>query len=347
MEAGAPVAISAFRRKPKREGVWRSRERHLVGGLSLAAALVLMSAGCAPNGQRPSSAQVVLKIASQKGATKALVLASHVLDGAPYRVEWSEFPSAQALLEALGANAVDLGGVGDAPFLFAYANDAKLKVVHVGKSLNGGGAVGVVVPSTSPIRAAADLRGRRIATGKGSIGHYLLLRVLDQAHIPLSAVQVVYLSPGDAKAALANGAVDAWSTWSPYTDLETRGGGGRVVIDGTGLLNTYLFMASTDQAIAAKRPELADFIVRLARAERWQSVHVAEFAKVLAADTGLPPGIALAVAQKHIYTPTSITPALAAEEQATLQQYVDGRVLPAAPATAQAFDPEFNATINP
>ncbi len=313
--------------------------------MSLLSLLLMTSAGCAPKGQAPASTDVVLKVASQKGSTKALVLASHVLDGGPYRVEWSEFPSAQALLEALGANAVDLGGVGDAPFLFAYANDPKLKVVHVGRSLSGGTAVGVVVPNASPIRTAADLRGRRIATGKGSIGHYLLLRVLDQAHIPLSAVQVVYLSPGDAKAALANGAVDAWSTWTPYTELETRGGVGRVVIDGTGLLNSYLFMASTDQALSAKRPELADFIQRLTKAERWQVDHLAEFAKVLAADTGLPPDVALVVARKHIYDPTAITPALAAEEQATLQHYVDGGVLAKAPVTANAFDPEFNAAI--
>jgi sulfonate transport system substrate-binding protein len=325
----------------------RKKKKAVVAGLGLVFALLLVSAGCAPKGQAPASAPGVLKVASQKGATKALVLASHVLDGAPYRVEWSEFPSAQALLEALSANAVDLGGVGDAPFLFAYANDPKLKVVHVGRSLNGGTAVGVVVPTASPIHAAADLQGRRIATGKGSIGHYLLLRVLEHAHIPLSSVHVVYLSPGDAKAALANGAVDAWATWTPYTDLETRGGVGRVVIDGTGLLNSYLFMASTDQAIAAKRPELADFIQRLTKAERWQADHTAEFAKVLAADTGLPPDVAFAVAQKHIYTPTPIAPALAAEEQATLQRYVTGGVLATAPATAQAFDPQFNTAIGP
>ncbi len=315
--------------------------------LGVVVAMTLASAGCAPKSPSASSAPAVLKVASQKGATKALVLASHVLDGAPYQVDWSEFPSAQALLEALGANAVDLGGVGDAPFLFAYANDRKLKAVHVGKSENGGPAVGVVVPSASPIHTAADLRGRRIATGKGSIGHYLLLRVLEQAHIPLSAVTVVYLSPGDAKAALANGAVDAWSTWTPYTDLETRGGAGRVVIDGTGLLNSYLFIASTDQAIAAKRPEIADFLQRLTRAERWQTTHLDAFAKVLAADTKLPPDVAFDVAQKHVYTPTPITPALAAEEQATLQHYVAGGVLTAAPATAQAFDPEFNTAIRP
>ncbi len=74
---------------------------------------------------------------------------------------------------------------------------------------------------------------------------------------------------------------------------------------------------------------------------------MAAFAKVLAADTGLPPEVAFAVANKHIYTITPITPALATEEQATLQHYVDGGVLGAGPATAHAFDPEFNMAFRP
>ncbi len=315
--------------------------------LTLMFALVAALTACAPKGASRSSPPPILKVASQKGGTKALIIASHALDGAPYQVEWSEFPSAQALLEALGANAVDLGGVGDAPFLFAYANDPRLKVVQAGRSQAGGESVGVVVPAGSPIRTAADLRGKRIATGKGSIGHYLLLRVLDQAHIPLAAVKVVYLSPGDAKAALANGAVDAWATWSPYTNLETRGGAGRIVADGTGLLNSYLFMASTDQAIAAKRPQLADFLQRLGKAQLWEASHMADFAKVLSAETGLPPDVALAVARLHNYADTALTPALAAEEQATLQRYVEAGALAKAPATAGAFDPEFNPPARP
>lgn len=62
----------------------------------------------------------VLNVGSQRGGTKALLLASGVLKGAPYTVEWSEFPAAQNLQEAIGAGAVDVGLASDAPFLFAY-----------------------------------------------------------------------------------------------------------------------------------------------------------------------------------------------------------------------------------
>ena len=69
---------------------------------------------------RGGAASGTLRVGNQRGTTKALMLASGALDGAPYRVEWSEFPAAQNLLEALGSGAVDVGLVGDAPFQFAY-----------------------------------------------------------------------------------------------------------------------------------------------------------------------------------------------------------------------------------
>jgi sulfonate transport system substrate-binding protein len=309
--------------------------------LALATSLLV---GCTPKGR--SSVLPVLRVASQKGGTKALVIASHVLDGAPYKVEWSEFPAAQTLLEALGAGAVDLGAVGDAPFLFAYANNPKLRVVQAGESPLKGQAVAVVVASASPIHTIADLKGRKIATGKGSIGHYLLLRLLAQAHMKPSEVQILFLAPGDAKAALASGAVDGWATWTPYTELEQRHGGGRILADGAGVMDVYGFEASSVAGIAAKRPQIADFLGRLSKAYGWQRAHEADFAKVLSKETGLPADVASEMVHKLDPTPIRVTPQLAAKEQAVVNTFLDARVISAAPSVAGAFDPAFNAELS-
>ncbi len=320
-------------------------------GAALAFALAAVLSGCSRgqgSGQDATAgaAQPPLRVASQKGTTKSLMLASHALDGAPYRVEWSEFPSAQTLLEALGAGAVDLGAAGDAPFLFAYANDPKLKVVQIYRSGSEGRSVALVVPDASPIKTVADLKGRKIATGKGSIGHYLVLRLLDRAHLKPSDVQIVFLAPGDAKAALASGAVDAWSTWGSFIGLETLHGHGRVVVDGHGLLNSYGFYASNDAAIGAKRPQLTDFLRRLADAERWELTHPQARSVALAKETGLPQDVARDTVDKLRPNPVEITPDIVAEERATLKRYVDAGVIPVAPPTDGAFDTSFNATIH-
>ena len=317
--------------------------------IALTLALALNMAACSPKssaGAGPVGADLpVLKVASQKGTTKSLVLASHVLDGARYKVEWREFPSAQTLLEALSAGAVDVGAVGDAPFLFAFANDPKLKVVQVYRSGGGGRSVAVVVPDASPIRSVADLKGRKIATGKGSIGHYLVLRLLEQAHLKPGDVQVIYLSPGDAKAALGSGAVDAWATWGAFIGLEQLHGGGRVVADGSGVLSNYGFQVSSDAAIRNRRPELEDFLRRLVMAERWEHSHVKDYALVLAKETGLPADVALDTVQKYQAEAVATTPAVVGEERAVMQRFVDAGVIAAPPPTDGAFDASFNTAI--
>ena len=304
----------------------------------------LMVAGCHP---RAASDEPVLKIASQKGGTKSLILASHVLDGAPYKVEWSEFPSAQALLEALSADAVDAGAVGDAPFMFAYATGAKIKVVQATRASGGGSSTAVLVRADSPIHTAADLKGKRIATGRGSIGHYLLLRVLETAGLTPKDVTVVFLSPGDAKAAFDSGTVDAWVTWGSYVGLAQLHDKTRIVADGQGLLHSIGFEVANDNAIGAKHVQLADFLTRLAKAEQWEGAHKDEYADVLAKETGLPLDVALYTVSKVRGVATPIDASIIGEEHDTLSHYLKAGVITSAPDLSGAFDTSFNASATP
>ena len=306
----------------------------LVGALGVAA--------CQP--KAVSDGRPVLKIASQKGGSKSLMLAAHALDGALYTIEWSEFPSAQALLEALGGGAVDAGAVGDAPFVFAYAAGSKIKAVAATRAAGGGAGTAILVRDSSPIRTLADLRGRRIATGRGSVGHYLLLRVLERAGLSPKDITVVFLNPGDAKAAFAGGAVDAWATRGAYVRLAELDDHARVLADGQGLMTGLAFEAATDAAIAGKRAALADFLRRLAAAQRWEKTHAAEYAAALAKETGLPADVALYVATRSRGEPAAIDARVLAEEQDTLAHFLRAGVIATALDITGAFDPSFNET---
>ena len=315
----------------------------ITGLAALVLACVLLAA-CQP---KAGSDQAVLKIASQKGGTKSLMLASHALDGAPYRVEWSEFPSAQALLEAVSANAADAGAVGDAPFMFAYAAGSKIKVVQASRSSGGGAATAVLVRADSPIRTPADLKGRKIATGRGSIGHYLLLKVLQRAGLAPRDVTLVFLSPGDAKAAFSSGSVDAWVTWGAYVGLAQLHDRTRIVADGQGLLHGIGFEVASDAAIAGKHAQLQDFLRRLAAAQRWETAHKSEYAAVLAKETGLPPDVALYTVSQARGVAVPIDASVIDEERDTLDTYLKAGVITAAPDIDGAFDTSFNAATRP
>ncbi len=263
----------------------------------------------------------VLRVASQKGGTKAMMLASGMLAGAPYTVEWSEFPAAQPLLEAVGGGATDLGLAGDAPFMFAYQSGSPIRAVAaqvVPRYLPA--ALSILVPASSPARSLADLKGKTVATTRGSVGHYLVLRALAKAHLPPDWVRLTFLAPGDAKAAFSSGSLDAWAIWTPYAAAALKEGA-RIVVDAPGIVRNYGFDVANAQALAERRPLVADFVRREALALAWARRHPQAFAAVLAKETGMPLDVALDVAVKNARLATPINAQLIADQRTVLDDF--------------------------
>ena len=160
-----------------------------------------------------------LRIGLQKGGAILIARQQKTIEKAleplGVKVSWHEFQFGPPLLEALNAGAIDFGTAGDAPPIFAQAARADLYYIA---SL-GGSENAIIVPEASPIKTLADLKGRKIAFGKGSSAHSLLLAALEKAGVAFSDIEPVYLAPADATAAFARGSVDAWSIWDPYLAL--------------------------------------------------------------------------------------------------------------------------------
>ncbi|AIZ35585.1 sulfonate ABC transporter substrate-binding protein [Pseudomonas parafulva] len=249
--------------------------------LALAVATLLAS-------QAGAAERLTLRIGDQKGNMRAQLEAADALRDLPYDIHWAEFPAAAPLAEALNAGAIDAGIIGDAPLLFVLASGAPVKAIAVDKSDPYGTAL-LVLPE-APLHSVIDLKGKRIATGRGSIGHHLALKALDHAGLSEKDVAFRFLGPVDAKIALANGSVDAWSTWEPYTALAEVSGQGRVLVNGRGLSSGNSFLAATDHALgeASKRAALQDYLTRLADAQVWANQHLDSYSKTLAAIIGFP-----------------------------------------------------------
>jgi len=296
-------------------------------------------AACAKTG----GGQPVLKVGSQRGGTKAVLLSSGALEGAPYKIEWSEFPAAAPLLEAVSAGAVDLGEAGDAPFLFAYAGGAKIKAVQAGRS--GGASTAILVRKDSPIASPADLGGKKIATGRGSIGHYLLLKVLENAGLKPTDVSIAYLSPGDAKAAFTAGSIDAWVTWGSYVALARLHDAARILVDGEGLVSGFGYEAASETAIADKRPQIEDFLKRLAKARRWAAGNPDAFGKVLARETGLSEEVALYTVRQYRILPAPLGDEAVQEARAVLDRFRSAGAVTSTRDPVGAFDASFNGAL--
>jgi sulfonate transport system substrate-binding protein len=305
---------------------------------ALGASAIIASAVLAPAAAR---AQSVLRIGDQKGGSKALMSAAGVLDGFEDRVAWNTFAAAAPLLEALNAGAIDAGGVGDAPFAFARAAGVKAKIV-VGTRSSGANTA-MVVAGSSHAQSIADLKGRTIATGKGSVGHYLVIAACKRAGLQTSDVKLAFLSPADAQSAFVSGAVDAWSTWGPYVWLMTTHNKARVLVDGQGgLMSGLSYYVASESAIATKRDVLTEYNKRLVTALRWGLANRDAYAAAWAKETGVPVDVAQLTLKAQSFAPAPIDAQMIADQQHTVDLYAQEGLLPARYDAAAGFDTSFN-----
>lgn len=281
----------------------------------------------------------VLKVGDQALQTRGILEASGQLKDLPYQIEWFNFPAAQPLGEALNAGAVDVGGLGDAPLVFALAAGARVRAVAATRSHPVD--LAIVVNAHSAITDVAGLKGKRIATTRGSIGHFLALAALKKANVPLSDVTLVFLAPADAKAALASGSVDAWSVWDPYTALGESRDHDRIIANGVGLSEGLSYQVATDRAIADKRAQLADFLRRVALGQEWALSHPAEVAAMQSRVTGLPPDVLTTVYQRGQAHPVAIDDSVITAQQRTADIYTSANVIPAHLDVRASFDRSF------
>lgn len=142
-------------------------------------------------------------------------------------VKWVEFQFGPPMLEALGAGAIDLGSVGDTPPIFAQAGGAHLVYAAATPSAQHA----VLVPKHSPLKTVADLKGKKVAFGKGSSAQNVTVKALAVAGLTLKDIEPTYLSPADATAAFNGGNIDAWTVWDPYYAIAETRYDARVIAD--------------------------------------------------------------------------------------------------------------------
>lgn len=285
-----------------------------------------------------------LRVGDQRGAVQVLLKAAGELDHVPYRIEWALFPVGAPLVEALNADAIDFGYVGDATTTFALAAGARLKTINVWDFGQGGSAI--VVPDKAPIHTVADLRGHRVGLVRGSPGHLLVVAALKQAGVPLAEVTLVYLSAADAKAALGTGSIDAWAIWDPYIAAAQLQDHMRILVGSQGTVREVECGVASDSAIATKRAQLTDFIARVRRAYQWAQAHRKEQAEAYARDTGTPIEVAtLTFSRQQVTVLPAVTDDAVAVHQAVADLYFEAGVIPRPVDVAPTYDRSFS--LNP
>ncbi|ACB95977.1 ABC transporter substrate-binding protein [Beijerinckia indica] len=285
--------------------------------------------------------QVTLRVGDQKGGNHSLLDISGLAKDLPYKIEWSEFPAAAPILEALNAGALDVGYTGDLAFLTVFASGAPIKAIG-GTRLNAH-TQAIVVRGNSPLHSAADLKGKRLAGTRAGWGQFLIDATLEKQGYKQEDVNFVPLGPVDAKIALLAGSVDGWAIWEPYVSYALLKDGARVIADGEGLTPSIMFVVATNSAIINKQAAVADFLQRLSKARLWALDHIGDYARNTAEITKLPEDVLVRAYTDQHESPIVIDDATIKEFQAAADRAHRYGILSKPVDVHQSVDQQFTA----
>ncbi|SMB97448.1 aliphatic sulfonate ABC transporter substrate-binding protein [Deinococcus hopiensis] len=257
-----------------------------------------------------AQAATIFNIGYQKGGLLALLKARGTLDPAKAQgieFKWSLFTAGPPLLEAANAGAIDFGSVGDTPGVFALAGGADLKYVAVTEAQSDT-ASAIIVPTNSPIKTVADLKGKRIGLARGSSAHFFAYRALKAAKLTFNDVTIVSLLPPDARPAFESGTIDAWVIWEPFLTTALQATKARVIRDlkGLGRSNSYFLVRSKVTQDAEKRRALQYLLRALDQTADWANKNQAAVITQISEELGLPRSVAAVSVPKSM--PFNIRP---------------------------------------
>jgi sulfonate transport system substrate-binding protein len=304
------------------------------------------AASASPSGSVNLSS-VTLNVGDQKGTgAEAVLKAAGLLSSLPFHVSWSDFTSGPPMLEAMASGSVDVGGVGDAPPVFAAAGGESVEIVGA-REVPGGDQDALVVPKGSTITSIAQLKGKKIAYGSGSSANYNLLTVLTKAGLTTKNVTMVNLQPAEALASFTSGSVDAWDIWPPYVQQVVAQDGAKVLAVGPQYGSPYSYEVASKAAVAnpAKAAAIQAYLTTLDKAYVWASAHPKAWGAAWSQAAGLPTSITDLAATVDSTKPVVVDGAVTKSEQALVTQFFKAGLIPTNVDMSGYITSQFNSSI--
>ncbi|MFO1419063.1 MAG: aliphatic sulfonate ABC transporter substrate-binding protein [Methylotetracoccus sp.] len=251
-------------------------------------------------------------------------------------VHWAEFAYGPPMLEALNANRLDFASSGETPPVYALAAQGS-DLAYVGYQSAAPAGEAVLVDRNSPVRGLAELRGRKIAVARGSNAHYLLTRALLSSGLQSSDIDLVYLTPAEARSAFESGAVDAWAVWDFHLAAAETSLHARILIDGRSLVDNHEVFTSR-AAFVREHAELIDLILdEIAQTDAWTRAHVTEAAELLNRRLNIGVPVLQKALERRGYGVHKAGAELARAQQAIADTLWTQKLLPRRVDVAEAF----------
>ncbi|MUG95881.1 aliphatic sulfonate ABC transporter substrate-binding protein [Scytonema sp. UIC 10036] len=244
-------------------------------------------------------------------------------------VNWvGPFPAGPQLIEAMNAGKVDIGSVGETPPIFSQAAGITEVIYIAGRTPSKGLGQGIVVRANSPIKKVSDLKGKKVAFQRGSNAHYLLAKALKEVNLKITDVQVVGLTPSEARDAFIQDKVEVWVAGDPFLALVEKSIPIRNLRNAGGINTLNGFYIARRQFVS-ENPELVRvFLEEANKVGEWADNNPAEAAKALAGEVKIDPSVLETVTRRAVRRLRALTPAIIAEQQQVADFYFQEKVIP-------------------
>lgn len=209
-----------------------------------------------------------------------------------YRIDWQNFTSGPPVTNAMVANKLQIGMMGDYPLIingytFQSNPDSKSYLVSLLAYNAEGSGNGVVVNKDSPYYRLEDLKGKSVSVPFGSAAHGMLLKVMQDHGWPDDYFKLSNQSPEVGSSNLQEHKIDAHADFVPFTELLPFRGYARKIFDGAETHVPTFHGVVVRQDFADKYPEVVTAYLRaMLAADAWVKANPQEAAEKIAQWTG-------------------------------------------------------------
>ena len=201
------------------------------------------------------------------------------------KIEWFVYNAGPSAMEAIFAQSIDLTYVGPGPALNAYTKSNSAEIRLIAGAANGGAAL--VVQPDQNLKAAADFRGKKIATPQLgntqdiSCRAWLIAGGLKITQLGGDA-QVLPTQNPDQLALFKQKRVDAVWTVEPWVSRLERESGGKILVDEKDAATTVL--VSSAKFLNSQREVAKKFVEAHAALTDWMAKNPDEAQKLIKAE---------------------------------------------------------------
>jgi taurine transport system substrate-binding protein len=219
-------------------------------------------------------------------------------------VQTIKFTAGPPFFAAFQSKSIDVGFMGTPPAVVGIAQGVPMSIFAIENWA--WGSEGLIARQGSGINAltAADLRGKRIATARGSSGDYALQTALAKVGLTVSDIKFIDLAVPALIPAFTRGDIDAGWYWQPWQSEMIEAGGKQITTDGQlGIVVGIVWVGQTDW-LAANGPVVQQLLAAINEATPIIARDPEKAAAYIAEDLGVKQSLALEVLTKQASWPT-------------------------------------------